>query len=86
MNLLNHLRRARAVRRLERRTIEELSWCSDRDLADMGISRADIPDIARATAQNTVPPVERAPDTAASGRLAGTGGLASLGPAGRGSS
>lgn len=80
MDLLNHLRRALEIRRIERRTIEELSWCSDRDLADIGISRADIRSIARATARDAaVGAGAQAPAV----RDAGRGGLPPFQPAGR---
>lgn len=36
-------------------TVNELSDLSDRDLADIGISRADIPSIARQTAKSVRP-------------------------------
>ena len=46
MNLLSHLSHALEIRRREQRTIHELSQLSDRDLADCGLSRADIRDVA----------------------------------------
>ncbi len=41
----------RVKRDIYRRTIRELSACSDRDLADMGIGRSEIATIARKHAQ-----------------------------------
>ncbi len=38
---------ARSQRREIARVTHELSICSDRHLADLGFSRADIPDVAR---------------------------------------
>ena len=76
MDLLNRLRHALEIRRIERRTIDELSWCSDRDLADIGISRGDIRSIARETARNGA-------RGAAAVRKEEAGGFPSLRPAGR---
>lgn len=42
-------------RRAYNETINELSGLSDRDLADIGISRADIPSIARQTSKSARP-------------------------------
>ena len=42
-------RRAKAEREQIFRITLELERCSDRDLADLGLSRADIPDVARGT-------------------------------------
>lgn len=36
--------------RLYTQTVEELRQCTDRDLADMGLSRADIRSVARRSA------------------------------------
>jgi len=33
--------------RIERRTMKELNWLSDRELLDIGITRYDIPEIAK---------------------------------------
>ena len=41
--------RAKAEREQIFRITHELERCSDRDLADLGLSRADIPDVARGT-------------------------------------
>ena len=41
--------RAKAEREQIFRITQELDRCSDRDLADLGLSRADIPDVARGT-------------------------------------
>jgi uncharacterized protein YjiS (DUF1127 family) len=49
--VLSSLKDALAERRLRRQTIRELSKCSDRELADMGISRCDFEEIARGTYQ-----------------------------------
>jgi uncharacterized protein YjiS (DUF1127 family) len=46
MDLLNRLRHALEIKRQEQRTIHELSQLSDRALADLGLSRADIRDVA----------------------------------------
>ncbi len=42
MNLLSRLSHALEIKRREQKTIHELSQLSDRDLADFGLSRADI--------------------------------------------
>ena len=51
--LLHHLRvhwqRARAQRWEIARITRELQGCTDRQLADLGMSRVDIPDVARGT-------------------------------------
>ncbi len=44
--LLDRWREARALRAAYRRTLNEMRALSDRDLADIGICRADIEDIA----------------------------------------
>jgi uncharacterized protein YjiS (DUF1127 family) len=44
------LAEARERRRLARATMNELERLSDRDLADIGIMRCDIPDVAREAA------------------------------------
>ena len=41
--------RAKAEREQIFRITQELERCNDRDLADLGLSRADIPDVARGT-------------------------------------
>ena len=51
MKLLLHLRRAFEIRRRERTTVRELSRLGDRELADLGLGRADIRDVARAAAR-----------------------------------
>ncbi len=45
-----HLGDALARRRVYRRTLEELRQLSDRELADLGISRLNIADVAREAA------------------------------------
>lgn len=42
-------RRAKAEREQIFRITQELERCDDRHLADLGLSRADIPDVARGT-------------------------------------
>jgi uncharacterized protein YjiS (DUF1127 family) len=51
--ILNWLKDVVAERRLRAQTLRELSIskCSDRELADMGISRCDFEEIARGTYQ-----------------------------------
>ncbi len=44
---VERLREARERRRLYLRTYEELSNLNERELADIGVSRADIPELAR---------------------------------------
>jgi uncharacterized protein YjiS (DUF1127 family) len=44
---------ALARRRVYRRTLEELRQLSDRELADLGISRMNIADVAREAAYGT---------------------------------
>lgn len=44
---LDRVREARAKRATYNRTVAELTALSDRDLADLGISRLNIEDIAR---------------------------------------
>jgi uncharacterized protein YjiS (DUF1127 family) len=44
-------RQARKAREIYRQTYEELSVLTDRDLADLGISRISIPDVAREAAR-----------------------------------
>lgn len=41
--------RAKAERERIFRITQDLERCSDRQLADLGLSRADIPDVARGT-------------------------------------
>lgn len=41
--------RAKAEREQIFRITQDLEQCSDRHLADLGLSRADIPDVARGT-------------------------------------
>lgn len=48
--LQHQLREHRRRQAAYRRTYDELIRLDDRDLADLGISRADIPDIAREAA------------------------------------
>lgn len=43
---MQHIRAAAARRAVYRQTVRELEALSDRDLADLGISRADITDLA----------------------------------------
>ena len=45
--LLSHLLRALHVARQQDRVARELSLLSDRELADFGLSRGDIPAVAR---------------------------------------
>ncbi len=45
--MVGRLRDARARRRLYLQTYDELSSLNERDLADIGISRSDIPELAR---------------------------------------
>ena len=49
--LLFRLKHALAVGRRERATARELMWLDDRELADIGLCRGDIPDVARRAAQ-----------------------------------
>ena len=46
-SLLASVRAHRTVRRERARLGEELAHCSDRELADMNLSRAEIPNIVR---------------------------------------
>jgi uncharacterized protein YjiS (DUF1127 family) len=48
--LMDRMRDARKAREIYRQTYEELSALSDRELADLGISRISIPDVAREAA------------------------------------
>jgi uncharacterized protein YjiS (DUF1127 family) len=41
--------------KVERRTIKELNFLSDRELSDIGICRADIPAIAKYDVTNKMP-------------------------------
>jgi len=45
-NLLNYISKKLAERNRYRRTVIELSNLTNRDLADIGVSRCDIPNIA----------------------------------------
>jgi len=45
----SHQQRARARRRETARITRELQGYTDRQLGDLGLSRADIPDVARGT-------------------------------------
>lgn len=54
MTLFQRLRTAYESWRRERRTISELNMLSDRDLADLGISRSDIHSLARHAASAEV--------------------------------
>lgn len=45
----SHWQRARAQRRETARITRELQGYTDRQLGDLGLSRADIPDVARGT-------------------------------------
>jgi uncharacterized protein YjiS (DUF1127 family) len=45
--LVARLRRAWTEHRLYRDTVRELSQLTDRDLADLGVHRSNIPEIAR---------------------------------------
>ena len=47
--LMDNLRSARANQRAARQTFAELSAMNDRDLADIGVSRGDIRNIAAQT-------------------------------------
>lgn len=47
----DRLRQARKAREVYRQTFDELSVLSDRDLADLGIARASIADVAREAAR-----------------------------------
>jgi uncharacterized protein YjiS (DUF1127 family) len=49
-DFVQRLRAARKARAVYTRTVEELSALSDRDLADLGIARIGIEDIAREAA------------------------------------
>jgi uncharacterized protein YjiS (DUF1127 family) len=51
MNLLNQLRDAWTVHRRQAQTVRELEQLSDRVLADLGIARADIRNLARDAAR-----------------------------------
>ena len=46
LSLIRMIQAYRERRRNYRRTFTELSSLSDRDLADLGLSRADIPNVA----------------------------------------
>ena len=48
---LNSLRRFLRARNVYWNVVKELSYYTDRELHDLGIDRADIPDIARAASQ-----------------------------------
>jgi uncharacterized protein YjiS (DUF1127 family) len=50
-DFVQRTREARKARAVYTRTIEELSALSDRDLADLGIARISIQDIAREAAR-----------------------------------
>ncbi len=50
--LLFRLKHALAVGRRERATARELMLLDDRELADIGLCRGDIPDVARRAAQS----------------------------------
>jgi uncharacterized protein YjiS (DUF1127 family) len=50
-DFLERAREARKARAVYTRTVEELSALSDRDLADLGIARISIEDIAREAAR-----------------------------------
>ncbi len=47
------LKRLLAERRLYRRTVQELSFCTDRELRELGFERVDIPRIARLAVEET---------------------------------
>lgn len=47
--LVLNWRRARAQREEEFRITQELADCSNRQLADLGLCRSDIPDVAHGT-------------------------------------
>lgn len=49
--LVERIREARKAREVYRQTFSELSALSDRDLADLGLSRASIPTVAREAAR-----------------------------------
>lgn len=48
---LGFLRRFFTQRRVYRRVMNELSFCTDRELRELGFERVDIPRIARLAAQ-----------------------------------
>lgn len=48
-HLASRWQRARAQRQEVTRVTRELQGCTDRQLADLGLSRADIPDVACGT-------------------------------------
>lgn len=50
-NLIHALRRQLAMRTRERRTYAELARLGERDLADIGLTRADLRGVARAAAR-----------------------------------
>jgi uncharacterized protein YjiS (DUF1127 family) len=47
--MVAEVKQQRAVRAEQNRIANELELCSDRDLAEMGFSRCDIPSIANGT-------------------------------------
>jgi uncharacterized protein YjiS (DUF1127 family) len=47
------LKRFLAERRVYRRVVQELSFCTDRELRELGFERVDIPRIARRAAEET---------------------------------
>lgn len=51
IGLVERVRRYLAVRRIEGETFAELNGLSDRDLADIGLSRHALRDVARVTAR-----------------------------------
>lgn len=53
LSLVNKIRSKLAYRRQVLRVMSELESCTDRELADMGIHRGDITNIARQVKPNT---------------------------------
>ena len=54
-NLIKRIAKAIEKHKRYNRTVRELSFLSDRDLADLGINRCDIPNIAhRVTREMTI--------------------------------
>jgi uncharacterized protein YjiS (DUF1127 family) len=51
MNVIRHLRHRLAIRAREREAYAGLTRLADRDLADIGLSRSDIREVARAAAR-----------------------------------
>jgi uncharacterized protein YjiS (DUF1127 family) len=47
------IKRLLAERRTYRRVVQELSFCTDRELRELGFERVDIPRIARLSVEQT---------------------------------